>query len=168
MIPSKYISIHQSRHVCGGVHRQLAARRFKVRINKHDVERAARCCMEPPDAIDHIMAAFKSVVDCVGGMFARGCGMNTCDSSDSSSNAGSDYSEMPKMQACDFPLHSLDALDADLFYQAPVQQLRFSARHQACFNCPRNGHCQRPVKMDMTVSNVASLCRLCGRQDCRH
>jgi hypothetical protein len=64
---------------------------------------------------------------------------------------------MPKMQACDMPLHGLNAFDADLFYQAPVQQLRFSTRHRACFSCPRNGHRQHPVKVDMTDGQVASL-----------
>jgi hypothetical protein len=141
-----------------------------VRINKHDAERFARHHVEPPDAIDHIMAAFKSVADCVVGVwsFAWGCGTNTCDSSDgNASDAGSDYSEMPKMQACDMPLHGLNAFDADLFYQAPVQQLLFSTRHRACFSCPHNGHCQHPVKVDMTDGQVASLCHLFGRQDRR-
>jgi hypothetical protein len=58
----------KTRHVCGGVHRQLAVRCFKVRINKHDAEHFACHRVEPPDAIDHIMAAFKSVADCVVGV----------------------------------------------------------------------------------------------------
>ena len=34
----------KNRHVCGGVHRQLAVRRFKVRTNKHDAEYHRHSC----------------------------------------------------------------------------------------------------------------------------
>jgi hypothetical protein len=125
--------------------------------------------MEPPDAIDHVKAAFKSVVDYIGGLFTRGCGTNMCDSSDDSSSVVSDSSEMPRMQACNMPLHGLDVFDADLFYQAPVQQLRFSARHQVCFNCPRNGHRHHPVQVEMTAHEMSCLrLRSLERKDHRH
>jgi hypothetical protein len=91
------------------------------------VERAAHCHVEPPDAIDHIMAAFKCMTNYVITVwsFARGCGTNTCDlSDDTASDTSLDYSAMPKLQACDMQLHNFGD---ELFYQPSVQQLRFDA-----------------------------------------
>lgn len=115
------------RHVCGGDHRQLAVRKHRRRINKHDAERLYRQWENQPDAIDNIATSFKSFVSYVGGwLFARGC---TSGSDSSTTSDTSVYSEPDSVPAK-------------------------SSSSMLSVNGPRHGHCPRSRRPQSTFGQV--------------